>query len=258
MVNYLKYLKSFVIGSSALVTLQHFAFFNLIDDNYYDFNFKAYSLYGPFYFGILAVIAKYLIGSYEFSLRAVLFVFSILSISGITLLNYFISRHFYKPYKNFSGNEWINYILVNGARHLIIFNMVIYYLEQYFNFGSGYLKSFVIGSSLPVYILFFLSQINANRENFNYSYKNYVLLAPLYLGLINMVSLWLAKMFSLSLRGRYLLIGILSPIIVFLIARTWKAYKFSGSDVWWKYFGGLLLAHFLVFNIIVYGLEYYL
>ena len=50
-----------------------------------------------------------------------------------------------------------------------------------------YLKEFVIGSSLPVVIIFLYGFYNFKKDN--YSYFDYSLLAPLWFGIWNIISL---------------------------------------------------------------------
>lgn len=114
-----------------------------------------------------------------------------------------------------------------------------------------YIKSFVIGSSFPVVVLFFLIVANIKR---NYSYEFYSLLAPLYLGLMNALSLFFAKKWNMTLKERYTFIGLFSPLIVATFAFFTKAYT-KTADEWFFYSLNLLVQHFFVFNIIVYNLE---
>jgi hypothetical protein len=117
-----------------------------------------------------------------------------------------------------------------------------------------YLRSFVIGSSFPVFVIFFLVVMNISTNTKNYTYENYTLIAPIYLGVMNMLALYLANEFELSLRMRYIIIGIISPLVVIMFAYITHSYNFNGEE-WRKYAATLVVQHFLIFNIIVYGLE---
>jgi hypothetical protein len=114
-----------------------------------------------------------------------------------------------------------------------------------------YLKSFVIGSSWFVFILFFLSVMKI--KNKNYSYELYTIIAPFYLGLMNMLSLYLANKYKLSLRQRFLLIGIISPLIVIIFAKLSNSYNYT-SKKWYEYYVYIIVKHMLIFNIIIYYL----
>lgn len=118
----------------------------------------------------------------------------------------------------------------------------------------GYLRSFIIGSSWLVFVLFFLSVMRISNKIRNYSYKSYTIIAPLYLGLMNTFSLYLARRFNLTMRQRYVVIGLISPIIVIIFAKITSAYNFTASE-WFRYSLRIIIKHFLIFNIIVYYLE---
>ena len=116
----------------------------------------------------------------------------------------------------------------------------------------SYLKSFVIGSSYITLLPFLTTVIRL--ENINYTYGSYSLIAPLYLGLMNMLSLYLSKKLDLTLRKRMLMIGIISPLIVILISYMLKTYNFEGYE-WIIYGIRLVIKHLMVYNIIMYLLE---
>jgi hypothetical protein len=117
-----------------------------------------------------------------------------------------------------------------------------------------YLRAFVIGSSFPVFLPHFITVANLDERDLNYTYKQYTFVAPLYYGVMNMVSLLLAKQLKLSDRQRYLLIGTLSPLIVLLFSYTFETYDYQGTE-WLTYGAGLFVKHFLIWNIIVYFLN---
>ena len=117
-----------------------------------------------------------------------------------------------------------------------------------------YVRAFVIGSSFPVFLPHFLTVANLDERNLNYTYKQYTFVAPLYYGLMNMLSLWLALQLKLSDRQRYLLIGTLSPLIVITFSYVFKTYDYEGNE-WFTYGIGLFVKHFLIWNIIVYFLN---
>ena len=119
---------------------------------------------------------------------------------------------------------------------------------------NNYLRSFIIGSSLPVFISFFLRVATLDNKIKNYSYKSYSIIAPLYLGLMNMISLCLTANYNIPLRRRLIIIGIISPIIVILFAKLIGSYNFT-RDEWIKYSIKLLIKHFLIYNTVIYFLE---
>lgn len=119
---------------------------------------------------------------------------------------------------------------------------------------NSYLRSFVIGSSLLV-VLPFLLRVATLRDK-NYSYESYSILAPLYFGLMNMLSLCISNNFNLTLRQRYVTIGLISPIIVISFAKILGTYTFSTKE-WVLYCLRIMVFHFLTYNISIYLLESY-
>lgn len=115
------------------------------------------------------------------------------------------------------------------------------------------LKSFIIGSSYPVIYLFVMSVL-ALENTQNYSVQQYFSLAPLWLGLMNIMAGKLRKKYNLSLRQSYLIFGLVSPLIVILFAMGTNAYDYSSQE-WSEYSIYLITKHFLIFNIIIYFLE---
>jgi hypothetical protein len=117
-----------------------------------------------------------------------------------------------------------------------------------------YIRAFVIGSSFPVFLPHFIAVAGLDERNLNYTYKQYTFVAPLYYGLMNALSLYLALWLKLSDRNRYLLIGTLSPLIVILFSYTFQTYDYQGTE-WLTYGIGLFVKHFLIWNVIVYFLN---
>ncbi len=117
-----------------------------------------------------------------------------------------------------------------------------------------YLRAFVIGSSMLVFLPHFAAVANLDESKLNYTYKQYTFVAPLYYGIMNMISLYIATQFNLSKRVRYLLIGSISPLIVISFSYFMKTYDYEGQE-WVNYGVGLFIKHFLIWNIIVYFLD---
>jgi len=117
-----------------------------------------------------------------------------------------------------------------------------------------YLRAFVLGSSFLVFLPHFIAVAGLDEAKINYTYKQYTFVAPVYYGVMNMISLYLALLFNLSNRKRYLLIGTISPFIVISFSYLFKTYDYQG-DEWLQYGIGLFFKHFLIWNIIVYSLN---
>lgn len=119
----------------------------------------------------------------------------------------------------------------------------------------SYLRSFVIASSLPVFILWFLRlhQVK-DRINIPHGYEMYKVLAPLYFGLMNMISLYLSKKYNWSLRQRLLNISLVSCVFVFTLNKLAKTYTLTTKQ-WISYGFRLCLGHLITYNIIIHYLE---
>ena len=114
----------------------------------------------------------------------------------------------------------------------------------------SYIRSFVIGASLPVVILFYIIVLNITNKNF--SYEKYSIMAPLYFGIMNVISLYLANKFNLSLRNRLFFTSIVSFILVIIFARMTKAYR---NINWNMYYLSIIVLHMFAYNFIIYNLE---
>lgn len=117
-----------------------------------------------------------------------------------------------------------------------------------------YLKQFLIGSSIPVVIPFYISVMNINPNIKNYSYSNYTLIAPIYFGIMTMLSLFLAKKYNLDNRNRFLLIGIISATLVCTFSTLTKSYNFTTKE-WIIYYISIFIRHILTYNITIYYLN---
>jgi len=118
-----------------------------------------------------------------------------------------------------------------------------------------YLKQFIIGSSFPVIILFYII-VNTIKTK-NYAYNDYTLIAPLWFGLWNVISLFIANKFGLSIKQRFLVISIISYLIIISYSYATQKYKFSKKQ-WYKYFGMMIILYLLTWNVVIYNIENYL
>jgi hypothetical protein len=122
---------------------------------------------------------------------------------------------------------------------------------------NEYLRAFVIGSCFFVIFPYFyvVSNFNPSKSNINYSLYTYY--APLWLGLFNVLSLFIAKQFKLSKRMRFITIGILAPssIAIFLII-IGKVYNYTTAQ-WIRHIFILYLFYLFMFNCVVYLLDKY-
>lgn len=122
--------------------------------------------------------------------------------------------------------------------------------------GNEYLRAFVIGSSWLIFLPYFFVVSRFKKEHFNFSYTPYTFLAPVSLGLMNVISLFIAKHFNLSRRNRFLLISILAPTFVLASVIYFKVYNYTQED-WIIHIVSIYLFYFIVWNLIAYNLDKY-
>ena len=125
---------------------------------------------------------------------------------------------------------------------------------------NGYLKSFVIGASLPVMLPYLLGLLLLDDKYKNYPHKYfeaYVIIAPLYFGVLNVLSLYFAKQYDWTLKERMLYAGIFSGIFVTTLVRLLSVYNYDQFE-WMIYHTRHVIAHILTFVIIMYLLEKYI
>jgi hypothetical protein len=122
--------------------------------------------------------------------------------------------------------------------------------------NESYLRAFVIASGILVVFPHYIAVASANEETLNYTYKQYSFVSPVYYGLMNMLSLFVALSFHLSSRQRYLFIGTVSPLVVISFSYFFKTYSYTQKE-WMFYALGLFFKHFLIWNVVIYLLDKY-
>lgn len=121
---------------------------------------------------------------------------------------------------------------------------------------NEYLRSFVIGSSWLVFIPYFYIVSNFDPEQFNFDYKLYTYFAPAALGIMNLISLIIAKKYNISTKNRFLYTSIIAPTLVLFTVIYFNIYNYTILD-WFYHTINLYLLYFIVFNYIVYNLDKY-
>ena len=117
-----------------------------------------------------------------------------------------------------------------------------------------YLKEFVIGSSIAVVAPFFYMIYNHQPKK-KYSYYNYSLLAPIWFGLWNIISLIIADKYNLSNRLRFFIISIISLLNVYIISQF---YYNKTKTEWRLYYLQQFIQYMLIWNIVIYNLDKYI
>ena len=116
-----------------------------------------------------------------------------------------------------------------------------------------YLREFVIGSSFPVIALYYYNTYYNKYRT--YDYFRYTLIAPIWFGLWNIISLLIATKYKLSKQMRFFIASILSLLSVFIIAQ----YFYTLTEEEWKqYYLIQLLGYMFVWNIIIYNIDKYI
>jgi hypothetical protein len=121
---------------------------------------------------------------------------------------------------------------------------------------NNYLRAFVIGSSAFIVLPFFYAVSNFDPAKFNYDYVSYTFLAPIGLGLMNVISLFLSIKFKLSTRMRFLLTSILAPTTILTIVKLNNIYNYT-IDEWLNHIIKTYMFYFIIVNVFLYGLDKY-
>lgn len=117
-----------------------------------------------------------------------------------------------------------------------------------------YLRAFVIGSSFYVFFLFFFFVSQFDPKKFHYSYKKYTFLAPVGLGIMNMIALWISRIWNLSHRMKYFVASLLAPACVIAYVYISKTYTYTKKE-WIMHIVGIFILYSFVCNIILYELD---
>lgn len=122
------------------------------------------------------------------------------------------------------------------------------------------LLGFVVGSSILATLPFLLTVARLPPAVMNYTYRDYSLAAPLYLGAMSALAVWLAGAplglgspsgGRVGLRAAMLAVSIVSPLIVVALAWTVSSYNFDTPSQWAAYAARLTLKHMAVYNLVV-------
>lgn len=249
------YLRSFIIGSSGLVVFQFFATLALQKKGVYTIPYKKYSILAPIYFGLMNILSLYIGKTYNLSLERRFFIISIISILFTVSFNYFFSSKKYKPYSTYDTKDWIYYILINGARHIIAFNLIMFYFEKYFS-KSYPLKVFIIGSSAISYLLTYYSvAILDNKNKLNYDYKLFTIFEPLLRGIELMFAIFVLKnMLNKNLKDTLIIYSIFGTFLWFIPAYHLKIYNYTNKE-WFDAFARVFIArivkYYILYNLLI-------
>ena len=117
-----------------------------------------------------------------------------------------------------------------------------------------YLRAFVIGSSWPIFILYFLA-VASYGSQINVDYQHYTWIAPLFLGALNMVGLYLSKKSDLWQDHRFILTGVLGATIVATFISLFDVYRCTSTEWWIQHYVLLFVVYIVVYGVVVRTLD---
>ena len=125
------------------------------------------------------------------------------------------------------------------------------------------LKSFIIGSSLPAFIVLFIavSYYFLIEKSATFSYHEYSIKAPLYLGTMALIAKLISLKFKIRLKNAYLIISIISILFVWADITgllDYPAYNFEEQERWRLQYFKVFIGHLFIYNCIIYPLDSYL
>ena len=122
------------------------------------------------------------------------------------------------------------------------------------------LKSFIIGSSIPAFIILFVVVIYLFKiKEASFNYYRYSVLAPIGIGLLSMLSKYISITYNINLKTSYFIISLLSALFVSInISIGDGAYKFKSNNRWYFQYLLIFIGHLFIYNKIIYPLDLYL
>ena len=93
------------------------------------------------------------------------------------------------------------------------------------------LKSFIIGSSIPAFIILFIVVIYLFKiKEATFDYYRYSVLAPIGMGLLSLIAKFISIKYNISLQICYFIVSLFSALFVSInISRGEKAYNFKST-----------------------------
>ena len=116
-----------------------------------------------------------------------------------------------------------------------------------------YLKSFIIGSSAPIFIPFTIAVQNIPERKFEVN--NYPIYASLYFGTANALSLGMGKMLGLTLKQRLMMINTLSILLIIVWITVNQSYNFETTHRWYQQYLMIIVGHSLAYLGVIQLLE---
>ena len=122
------------------------------------------------------------------------------------------------------------------------------------------LKSFIIGSSIPAFIILFIVVIYLFKiKEATFDYYRYSVLAPIGMGLLSLIAKFISIKYNISLQLCYFIVSLFSALFVSInISRGEKAYNFKTKNRWYLQYLLIMMGHLFMYNRIIYPLDQYL
>ena len=120
----MKYFKQFIVGTSALITVPFFYYFALNYQPKKNYSYSNYTLISPFWFAIWNVISLLLAEYFDLTMKQRFLLISVISSISIMLITTYLKSY------NFTQNEWNKYYLYIFIKYLLIWNILIYFIEK--------------------------------------------------------------------------------------------------------------------------------
>ena len=119
----MKYLKQFVVGSSAIV---FFPFYYAVHNNrpQKNYTYYKYTFLAPIWFGVWNIISLYFAKYFKLSTRTRFLLISLITYSII------ITYSTYNKVYDFTEKEWYIYYLGMLILYLFVWNVIIYNIEK--------------------------------------------------------------------------------------------------------------------------------
>ena len=127
------------------------------------------------------------------------------------------------------------------------------------NRNKELLKSFVIGSSLPAFVILFLAVIYFLQieKTGLINYYRYSILAPLWLGSFSLVAKFISIKYNIKLNITYFIFSLVSAIAVSIWISYVKTYNFKTKERGYVQYLLIFIGHLFIYNKIIYPLDIY-
>jgi hypothetical protein len=117
-----------------------------------------------------------------------------------------------------------------------------------------YIKSFIIGSSWPIFIFYFIP-VSQYGKMMNLPFTTYTMIAPPFLGLLNVYGMYLKNRYTLSQSQRFFYTGLIGAIFISITITLLQIYNFTTKSRWIRQYINLQIMYFFIFSIVIRSLE---